>query len=300
MKVSVVIPVFNEAATIRDIVQKVRAIRLEKEIIVVDDGSTDDTSNVVKRYLAHRRLRYVRQPNGGQASAKNLGVRLAAGEYVAFLDADDVWTPDKLEKQMPLFASRPEVGIVFARSMRIDRDGEPRGEPGLRLQRGRVTRQLFVENFIPFSSSVVRRRCFDTVGMFDERLAMAIDYDLWLKVSLRYQVDYCDEVLVRYRTGHGHMSDDVDTRIRCASLVARRFVREHPDAIDRTTLMEDRAYSLRNQGAYYGEWSLPLGVIYHLRSLAYRPLSLVTYKSLARLLLRRCANGLRALARSHR
>lgn len=295
--VSVVVTTYNYAAYLPQAIDSVLAQQYDEyEVIVVDDGSTDDTADVVRRYLGHPQVRYVRRPNGGQASAKNLGVRLAVGEYVAFLDADDVWRPDKLRKQIPLFASRPDVGIVFARCVRIDKTGVPRGEPGLPLHRGWVTRQLFIENFIPFSSSVVRRECFTRVGMFDERLAMAIDYDLWLKVSLRYQVDYCDEILVLYRTGHGHMSENVEKRLECASFVARRFMHEHREAIDRRTRREDRAYSLRNQGAYYGERNLPLGILYHLRSLRYRPLNVSTYKSLARLLLRRCPTGLRTLA----
>lgn len=239
--VSVVVTTYNYAAYLPQALDSVLAQRFQDlEIIVVDDGSADETPEVMRRYVTHPRLRYVRRPNGGQASAKNLGVRLAVGEYVAFLDADDVWTPDKLEKQIPLFASRPELGIVYSRCRRIDRHGEALGEPDLPLSRGRVTRQLFIENFIPFSSSVVRRTCFATVGMFDERLPMAIDYDLWLKMSLRYEVEYCDEILVLYRTGHGHMSDHVDLRLRCASFVARRFVEEHPGAIDRPTLKADR------------------------------------------------------------
>ena len=195
------------------------------ELIVVDDGSTDDTSTVVQPFLADKRIRYVQSDRLGQSRAKNLGIALSRGEFVAFLDADDAWEPTKLERQMPLFDD-PEVGVVFTRRSLIDESGHSlplRSEPP--FPRGRALNELFVRNFVCFSSAVVRRSVFDRVGRFDETLDLAIDYDLWLRVAKPYAFDFVDEPLVKYRTGHGNLSKRLSDRVATACSIMTRAVR---------------------------------------------------------------------------
>jgi glycosyltransferase involved in cell wall biosynthesis len=188
------------------------------ELVVVDDGSTDPTPAAVKPYLADPRVRYVRSDRLGQARAKNLAARLGRGAFVAFLDADDVWEPAKLEKQLAVFRDRPEAGVVFCRRLLIDEQGNPiPAGPAPPPPRGEVLDRMFVQNFVCFSSAVVRREVLSRVGAFDPRWDLAIDYDLWLRVARHHPFDFVDEELVRYRTGHGNLSrkllDRVDTAL---------------------------------------------------------------------------------------
>jgi glycosyltransferase involved in cell wall biosynthesis len=195
------------------------------ELIVIDDGSTDDTATVIQPYLSYKRIRYVKSDRLGQSRAKNLGIALSRGNFVAFLDADDAWEPVKLERQMPLF-DNPDVGVAFSRRSLIDEAGQPlplRNEPP--FPRGRVLNELFVRNFVCFSSAVVRRSVFDRVGRFDESLGLAIDYDLWLRVARHVAFDFVDEPLVKYRTGHGNLSKRLSDRVATANSIMTRVVK---------------------------------------------------------------------------
>jgi glycosyltransferase involved in cell wall biosynthesis len=174
------------------------------ELVVVDDGSTDDSAEVLRPFLTNPRVRYHRTDGLGQSRAKNLGIQLTRSPLIAFLDGDDEWLPDKLERQIPLFAN-DAVGVVYSRRTIMDAAGRDLPTPAAELVRGRVYDPLLVQNPVCFSSVVVRRSVFETVGMFDPALPLAIDYDLWLRVARHFEFDYVDEPLVRYRTGHGNL-----------------------------------------------------------------------------------------------
>ena len=147
------------------------------EMVIVDDGSTDATPEVVRPYLADQRIRYYRSDRLGQSRAKNLGIGLTRGEYIAYLDADDAWLPTKLERQLALFRNDSRVGVVFCGRKIIDEAGAeiPRA-PEPAPPRGMVLEPLFLKNFVCFSSVVVRREVFDRVGRFDLGWDLAIDY----------------------------------------------------------------------------------------------------------------------------
>jgi glycosyltransferase involved in cell wall biosynthesis len=197
------------------------------EVLVIDDGSTDDTQDVVHCYLGDRRLRYYRTDHVGQPKAKNTGIRLARAPLLAFLDADDLWLPSKLERQLALFQRDPALGVAYTRRSVIDEQGRDVAYEHPAMHRGRILDSLFRSNgFVCFSSVVVRRAVFDDVGLFDEDLALAIDYDLWLRVGLRYRFDYVDEPLVKYRTGHASLSRRIEERLAAVSRIMQRFLDE--------------------------------------------------------------------------
>lgn len=191
------------------------------EVVVVDDGSTDNTPEVMAQYAADGRIRYIRQDNAGQPKAKNRGIAESHGEFIAFLDADDIWMPTKLEKQLALFAD-PQVGVVYSRRKWINQDGLEISGNERTLRRGEILDHIFVDNFICFSSCVIRRSCLDEVGWFDEELPMGIDYDLWIRLAARYRFDYVDERLVKYRTGHANLSKNTMKRYDCAQKIMRK------------------------------------------------------------------------------
>jgi glycosyltransferase involved in cell wall biosynthesis len=226
--VSAVIATYNYGHYLPDALESALAQTLRNlEILVIDDGSTDNTPEVVRPYLADPRLRYERLDHAGLSRARNTGIRLSRAPMIAFLDADDIWLPHKLERQVPLFQENPEVGVVYSRRLLIDpsRKELPYRQPS--LYRGRVLAELFLNNFACASSAVVRRTVLDEVGGFDEQLPQAEDYDLWLRVALRFAFDYVDEPLVKYRKGHASLSQQGDGKQEMVALgVMRRFLKE--------------------------------------------------------------------------
>jgi glycosyltransferase involved in cell wall biosynthesis len=203
------------------------------ELLVIDDGSSDDTPAAVRPYLADRRVRYVRSDALGQSRAKNLGIGLSRAPLVAFLDADDAWAPTKLEKQRAAFAADPDVGVVFSRRSLVDESGAPLPVTAPAAPHaGRVLRAVFAQNFVCFSSAVVRREVFARVGRFDPEWDLSIDYDLWLRVAGRYRFAFVDEELVRYRTGHGNLSRKLRDRVDTALSIMRRAEARYAVAAD--------------------------------------------------------------------
>ncbi len=251
----------------------------------MNDGSPDNTDEVIAPYLTEPKLTYVKQPNGGQACAKNTGVRHSTGEFVAFLDADDLWAPTKLEKQISLFDDR-SIAVVYSRMRLLDRVGALKDyrppQRYLEPRRGRITNHLFFDNFIPFSSAVVRKACLERHGAFDETLQMSIDWDLWLRLSLFYAFDYVDEPLLIYRQGHeGQMSKSAEVRQRCSDRVMKRFLEENPELLPKSLVRGAWAYSFVNRGEYFREKDLPQSTLFYLRSLKMKPLQVSAYRGLA-------------------
>jgi glycosyltransferase involved in cell wall biosynthesis len=205
------------------------------EVLIVDDGSTDNTRAVVEPLLADRRVKYLCQENRGQAAAKNHGVRESRGEYVAFLDADDMWVCDKLEQQIPLLLRSPAVGVVYSKMAYIDEAGKELGVSNYEMFRGQVSGPMLISNFIGFGTSVARRQCFERLGAFDESMRMGIDYDLWLRFSTEYEFDYVDRPLLLYRVWSGQMSNNCRGRYLSGIATMQRFLQRFPDLVDKGT-----------------------------------------------------------------
>ncbi|WP_051694384.1 glycosyltransferase family 2 protein [Desulfohalovibrio reitneri] len=283
--VSVVVSAYNYAAYIPQALDSVLAqTHADLDVVVVDDGSTDNTAEVVARYLSDPRVRYVYQDNAGQAAAKNRGLRESASDLVAFLDADDVCLPTRIEKQLRLFDD-PDVGVVYAKRVLIDALGKesPFNHPP--LYRGWVLDRAFVDNFICFSSSMVRKPFFLRAGGFDESMAMGIDYDLWIRMAAICAFDYVDEELVKYRVGHGNMSTNTEKRLRSAWDIQERNLRD-PEVRRRLrpgTVGEARACLLRTYGKLRAAQGRPLAALgFFGASLSRRPLWAGTWRAMLR------------------
>jgi glycosyltransferase involved in cell wall biosynthesis len=223
--VSVVIATYNHGRFLSAAIASVLAGTFaDFEIIVVDDGSSDDTAEVIFPYLADRRLRYYRKAHQGLSAARNLGIRFAQAPLLAFLDADDLWLPEKLEKQLALFRRDPGLGVVYARRLLIDEEGEPIDCQDPQLYRGHILPEIFRRNFVCFSSAVVRAAVFRKVGLFDEELPLAMDYDFWLRAAREFRFDYVDRPLIKYRTGHASLSQRIEERLAMVDGIMRRFL----------------------------------------------------------------------------
>jgi glycosyltransferase involved in cell wall biosynthesis len=215
MRVSVVIPAYNAARFLPEAVESVRKQTTPvHEIIVVDDGSTDETEQVVQSLGGD--IVYIRQANAGVSAARNRGISEATGEVIAFLDADDLWLPRKVENQTRVFLSNPEVALVATDRAEIDAQGgllldslfkkqglheffsELRGSPI-----PQALSRLVQVNFIPTSSVMVRKSVLAQVGVFDTAIRYGEDLELWARIASQYALAVLPEVLIRYRQ-HGN------------------------------------------------------------------------------------------------
>jgi glycosyltransferase involved in cell wall biosynthesis len=202
--VSVIIPAYNAAATIVRALDSVRAQSgVGAEVIVIDDASADNTVDVVKGAIrAGENIRLIGMPkNGGASAARNAGIREARGRYLAFLDADDVWLPGKLAKQVAAIDADPDITLVTCNSQMTAANETP-------LKEGHVNRPpaagadawktLLVYNFLPTPTILTRTELVRTLGGFDEALAVGEDLDLWIKLAVRGKIAVLPEILIKY------------------------------------------------------------------------------------------------------
>ncbi|MDH4185908.1 MAG: glycosyltransferase, partial [Nitrospira sp.] len=203
-RVSVIIPTFNRVGVLcRAVESALNQTCPAFEIIVVDDGSTDDTSQVIPARFPSVRYHRI-QHSGLPAVARNAGLRVAKGEYIAFLDSDDQWLPEKLVQQVAVLETNPAVGLACTNAFVIYKDDEIPIRPYLQDgqgQIGQVLNALLDNNFIIASTAVVRRSVLDQVGQFCEENSLLIgeDYDLWLRVAGVSEVHYIPKALAIYR-----------------------------------------------------------------------------------------------------
>lgn len=197
--VSIIIPAYQSAGTIAEAVNSALAQTFKDiEIIIIDDGSTDNLAEALEQFFGQ--IIYLRQDNKGASAARNEGIRHASGEIIAFLDADDIWLPEKLALQLPLFEKDPRVGAVFGNVFFLSR-GRIQSKTYFDLYtpfRGNIFLELFTQNFIPMPSVLVRRKVLEQVGLFDES-CHAEDYRLWLQIANYWLFDYLENPVAIYR-----------------------------------------------------------------------------------------------------
>lgn len=260
------------------------------ELLIVDDGSTDDTEKVVEPFLHDSRVKYMVQENKGQAAAKNFGVHKSTGEYVAFLDADDLWMPEKLDLQIPLFFNSKTVGVVYARLIYIDDTGNSLAMfDNDKIFRGQVSGPMLIRNFIPFGTSVVKRECFERLGGFKETIRMGIDYDLWLRFSTRYEFDYVDRPLLYYRVWSGQMSSNCKGRYLNGIEIMKNFLQEFPGIVDKGTESEAWAHTYVGFGQclYKVDQKIVPALRFYMRAIHCKPNYWPAWKSIIKAFLRR-------------
>ncbi|HEV8437723.1 MAG TPA: glycosyltransferase [Methylomirabilota bacterium] len=199
-RVSVVVPAFNAERTIRATLLSVLAQTFtDFEMIVVDDGSHDRTVEIVGE-ITDPRLRVVSFPNGGTGMARNRGIALARGELVAFIDADDLWTPDKLEAQVAALARHPEAGASHSWTVFVDEAGRERSRQQPVFFEGDVCRGLLVENFTCSGSNIlVRRAALETVGGFDPSLTVSEDWEFCVRLAAQWPFVLVPRYQILYR-----------------------------------------------------------------------------------------------------
>ena len=212
--VSVIIPAYNAEKYIREALCSVLGQTYEHlEVIVVDDGSRDRTGEIVREVAREdERVTLLQQPNEGVAAARNRGIRVARGEFIAPLDADDTWVPRKIEAQLErIEACGNSVGMVYAWTVDVDEDGAIQGAPPPEILEGDILWPLLVVNVIGCASvPLIRRSALQEVGYYDERLRAhgqgCEDWDLYLRIAERFDIGVTPEYLIRYYRAASTMS----------------------------------------------------------------------------------------------
>lgn len=217
--VSIILPVYNGEEFIEDAIESVLGQTYENwELIIINDGSTDNSEQIIKNFLSNNRLKYFENHgNKGISSTRNRGLKKSTGEYIAFLDQDDLWEKNKLEVSISHFNNkRDKLGLVYSEAnilncteqseiIRVS-SGAPNGLP-----RKRFIEKLFLKNFIKSMSQVViSKKTFQEVGLFDERLSVADDWDLYLRLAGKFSFQKIPKVLTTIRR-HGENTSDEKT-----------------------------------------------------------------------------------------
>jgi len=283
--VSIITPTFNRSNLLQETIASALAQTYKEfELIIIDDGSVDDTARVISDF-SDSRIRYVYQDNRGQSAARNKGLALASGEMVAFLDSDDTWLPHRLERHVSLLQENARFDAVYGMAVIRGKSVPPGPVPKI-LPSGNITKSLLRQNFISFSSVLLRMKLVRKLGGFDESLRSAEDYDYWLRASVHGEFLADPVISEYYRKTPGSVSSLIDKNFEANEMILRRFFSNHPEyaSIFQKSL---------TWGLFYQDVSRQLsGVRRHgdairsaLRAIAYAPWHPLGYAALARRLL---------------
>jgi glycosyltransferase involved in cell wall biosynthesis len=253
--VTVVIPAFNASETLQQTLLSVAAQTYGNlEIIVVDDGSVDDTAVIARSFgQSDPRVQVIQKPNGGVASARNAGTKASTAEFVAFIDADDLWHPTKIAKQMALLtADGGDMALVYTPFRRIDVSGKVLGSSRNHRVDGWVVNRHFYVNFVGNGSSIlVRKHVLEEIGGYSSTLLEANaqgceDLLLQLRIALRYRFGTVPEYLVGYRLSPNNMSSNQERMLRSSLIALTMVLAECPDF----TALEKHGLIARNVWEY--------------------------------------------------
>jgi glycosyltransferase involved in cell wall biosynthesis len=230
--VSVIIPTYNRANIIQSAINSAIAQTYKNtEIIIVDDGSNDATADLIAGF--GNKVKFIYKENGGVSSARNLGIRKSSGELIAFLDSDDVWLPEKLEKQVSFFEQNPDFGMVLCDCFFMNESREITDRFSRRQNLpndGYILEDVFQNPYLVPSSVLVRKEVLDEIGSFDEQISTAEDLDLHLRIAMNYKIALIAEPLVKCMSGHEGLSmlpSTYDDHV----FIVERFIRNHPNLI---------------------------------------------------------------------
>lgn len=222
-KVTVIIPTYNAIEYLPDAVKSALGQTfVDVEVVIINDGSSDHTEEWIQQQT-DARITLISQANQGKSAARNTGILRAQGDYLAFLDADDYWEPTKLAKQVAYLDEHPQVGLIYTWTALADETGQPTGRIISPHAEGNVWKQLLQDNILTCGSTpMVRRECFQTVGLFADNLPLAQDWDMWIRIAAEYPFAVIKEPLTRYRHHPTNTSKQLQAMQQCNTRVLER------------------------------------------------------------------------------
>lgn len=235
MLISIITPTYNREKFLSAAIDSVLKQTYKNfELIIVDDGSTDNTQALVASYVEKDpRIKYLQQKNQGQSVARNYALSIASGDFICFLDSDNYWPEEKLEKSIGAFESHPEVDIVYGDCITIDEQGNELHRNNMRRYSGNIAALLLKDNFVSMNTTMTRRKCFDEMGGMSGKRRVADDYDLWLKFSARFRFMYMPEFLAYYRVMENQISTNKKLRFDTNEKIIFDFLAAYPDLISK-------------------------------------------------------------------
>ncbi len=224
--VSVIIPTYNRANLVTKAIDSVLEQTFKDlEIIVIDDGSKDQTQEVLKSY--QNKILYLYQENQGRASARNRGLEIAQGKYIAFLDSDDFWKPEKLHRQLHFFEQHPHYGVVATQCIVhvVDENLQTlKYVQGEEVHYELTYEKIFQRPFIKTPSVLIKRQCFEEIGNFNEYYRLLEDIDIWLRLARKYHIGFINEPLTVYTRGHEkEKRDSLEARINRLQISEKNY-----------------------------------------------------------------------------
>jgi glycosyltransferase involved in cell wall biosynthesis len=230
--ISVIIPVYNGEKTIQETIESVLTQTFtDLELIVINDGSQDTTLEIVER-IPDPRLKVFSYPNAGQAASRNRGISHACGEYISFIDADDLWIPDKLEAQLKALQENPKAAVAYSWTKCIDESGQFSRRGSHISVTGDVYGKLLLLDFIENGSNpLIRVQALTEIGNFEESMTPSEDRDLWLRLAARYHFVAVPSPQILYRQSVNSASANI-SRMEAASLrVIERAFNQAPESL---------------------------------------------------------------------
>lgn len=287
--VSVIVPTYNREQFLEKAIQSVLSQTYQNfELIIVDDGSTDNTNALVEKYKQDKRVHYYYQENQRQSAARNLALRHAKGDFICFLDSDNYWPEDRLMKSVNAFNDNPSVHIVYGDCITINEEGIEVSRANMRRHSGRITAHLLKDNCVSMNTTTTRRECFDEMGGMSGKRRVADDYDLWLRFSSQYQFLYIPEYLAYYRVMPDQISSNKTLRFDTNEKIIKDFLKEYPEAVTISEANIGWAHFYSRKSRYLLSVNQKKhAIVAATKAIAYRPHALIGWRSLIRVFLRK-------------
>ncbi len=243
-KISVIIPAYNAMNYLPETLESVfKQTFTDFEILIINDGSSDNLVEWVSQ-IADSRVKLISQVNQGVSAARNTGISNSQGEYIAFLDADDLWEPTKLEKQLNCLEANPKVGLAYTWTAFINQLSQPTGVSIVSHAEGNVWEEILVRDMISTgSSTMIRAECFDRVGLFDSNLSLGEDRDMWTRIAAIYPFAVIKESLTLYRRHPQNTSKTNKKIIPQLSQVIEKIFQNTPENL---FYLKNRSYGWMN------------------------------------------------------
>ncbi|MFW5981370.1 MAG: glycosyltransferase family 2 protein [bacterium] len=231
--VSIVLPTYKRAKYLKEAVSSILGQTYHNwELIIVDDNPPDskyrrESREVIEGFPSQEKIHYLpHQESRGGAAARNTGIKAARGEYIAFLDDDDLWEPTKLEKQIALFSKQTDLGLVYCKMYVFSEPGDKKYIPQDNLVRGDVFKDMLEENYMATGTALVKKECFQKLGLFDETLPSRQDHDMFLRICREYQVDFVEEYLAGMRLHQERISRNIEKKLKGWKLFLKKWESE--------------------------------------------------------------------------